>query len=158
MRIFFAIFSLLFIGSCSDLNSARVAPESLISASFELVSFVVEDDSISEVIDWASDDKPTTVNLSCTKANDNCAALAEFFTEQNIPSMVDESRDDISKIELVYERVAARNCSSRSFGCSVSVNSLQMVSDHRQFTSPALSDRQDAATAVNTYRNDYSTR
>ena len=59
---------------------------------------------------------------------------------------------------LVYERVLARDCENRymentvnpynlnypTFGCSNASNMVQMVTDKRQFTSPALLEMQDA--------------
>jgi type IV pilus biogenesis protein CpaD/CtpE len=63
-----------------------------------------------------------------------------------------------NNVTLVYERIQARDCESRyidnpvnpynlnhpTFGCSLAVNMVQMVSDKRQFTNPAIMDYPDA--------------
>ncbi len=69
-------------------------------------------------------------------------------------------------VSLIYERVMARDCDNRyidnskdsasfhhaSFGCSVRVNMVQMVTDKRQFINPALMDYTDGTKAAKIYQ------
>ena len=158
VRYIIAIACILLISSCSTIavNNPPLVPESLISASSEKVSFMVEsEDSINEIFQWIEDDKPTRVNISCVKSNKDCQSLYKKFEDMNIPSANQIIEGEQSNVDLVYERVLARDCKRQKFGCSVASNALQMVADHKQFTSPALSDKQDAAGAVEAYRSKY---
>ncbi len=150
-HIFLIIFALFFISSCAHEKTARVQPESLLSASTENISFnLTNSDSIAPIVSWIEEDLPQEAEISCFKKNGICKEIRGVLRHLAVPfKSVNSGFDD--SIVLIYERISANNCNSRGFGCSVSVNTLQMVPSLRQFTNPSLSDAQDAQRAVNTY-------
>ncbi len=141
-------------------------PESLLSASAEKVKFSIEGETSLEAIsNWIEADSPTRAELSCdSDERGACANARSVLSMQNIP--VDLVAGQGDQVVLVYERVVARPCKAQfisnhqnpfnlnhpSFGCATAMNSVQMVEDYRQFTSPAVSDPQDAEMAVRNIR------
>jgi hypothetical protein len=157
MRLFILLLTVLTVTSCGSNNVKRVEPELLLNSSTEDVSFdLVNNESIGSISQWINDDRPTEARLTCNVKNKLCSQTQQVFKKKLIPFKVEKPEEGATEsVKLLYERVAARDCNPRLLGCSVSVNTLQMVTDHTTFIRPSLSDQQDAAKAARTY-NRYS--
>lgn len=140
------------------------APERLLDSSSERVTIALGSrDALNEISRMATQDPPTRVELNCLRSDALCTEAKTLFVNRNIPA---EFVDDGDEITLVYERLVARDCDSRfvdnsqnnanlnhpALGCSVVGNTVQMVSDKRQFTNPSLMDMQDGSKTVQSYR------
>lgn len=151
MKYLLAILSIIALSSCSHTpNKERITANSLLSASSERVSFgLIDRSAVSSLKGWISDDKPSEAILSCVTGSDLCTDAKSTLEQNNIPFSFNKSGAD--SVTLIYSRIAAHDCDTSRFGCSTAVNSLQMISDRKQFVSPSISDRQNAGKAVIDY-------
>ncbi len=144
----------------------RGQPENLLDVSSEVVNLPVSSQpSIQELTRWIEKDQPSRAELYCEPASDNCQQAQDVLDLYGVPTLVMPSGDEL--VSLVYERVLARDCENRyidnsinpynlnhpTFGCSTSVNMVQMVTDKHQFVRPNLRDPMDARKAVQAYHN-----
>jgi hypothetical protein len=161
-------FSLLLAGCAivpREVAFNRGTPESLLDVSSEVVNVSLTGrSSVDEVVDWVNQDQPTRAELYCMDGDATCAEAERVLGQFGVPVVHVASSDNT--VALVYERVLARDCENRyidnannpynwnhpTFGCSVASNSVQMVSDKRQFVSPALTDYRDGEKSVQTYQ------
>lgn len=163
---------ILSVSACSTIPSTtyynRGSPESLLDVSSEIVNLSVSGETeLDELSDWVHQDQPSRAELYCAEGNPSCTGAQEVLDLYGVPSTYIPAADNV--VSLVYERVLARDCENRyidnatgnpynmnhpTFGCSVAVNMVQMVSDKHQFVRPNLLDLPDAAKAVNVY-NEY---
>ena len=131
----------------------RGAPESLLDQSSEVVNFNVDSPAgIDELVDWVNQDQPTRAELYCTDGSALCLEAHDVLLQFGVDVLFVPSDDNV--VTLIYDRVLARDCENRyidnsindynlnhpTYGCSMASNMLQMVTDKRQFTSPALLD------------------
>lgn len=146
----------------------RDGPEALLDVSSEVVNLSVGDPTrLSELADWISRDQPTRAELYCMVGTRPCDEARKVLELSAVPLMVVPSYDN--SVALVYERILARDCrqsfvdnshnmyntSHPAFGCSVSANTVQQVSDRQQFINPNLSDMPDAKGGVAAYQRAY---
>lgn len=139
-------------------------PERLLDKSSELVTMDLGSrGAFNKIARISGQDKPTRVELNCSPKEAYCAEAKSLFASRGVPTKFGEDSDSVT---LVYERVVARDCDSRwvdnsknnynmhpeAFGCSVVANTLQMVSDKRQFVDPNLTDFTDGAKTQQNYR------
>ncbi len=147
---------------------SRGAPEGLLDTSSEVVNLQITSPvSVQEITNWVNKDQPTRADLACQNGNTLCAEVQEVLHQFGVP--VKYTPTPANNVALIYERVLARDCENRyidnpvnpynlnhpTFGCSTTVNVVQMVGDKHQFTNPALMDYTDAAKAtqlVDSYR------
>lgn len=146
---------LLIVASCaSNGSSVYVKTESLVSASSEKVSFPITDSSsVDAIADWIheGDNKPSSAEISCLEKDTSCLVVKRILKKSKITYTVVPSKSEdakIGNITIMYNKILARDCETADFGCSTSINSLRMVTNREQFTKPAISDFQDAASAV----------
>lgn len=158
----------LALGACSVVpNEAyfnRGTPESLLDVSSEVINVgLTSDRSVDEITDWINRDQPTRAELYCMDGDPICAGAQQVLEQFGVPVHYVAAADN--NVALIYERVLARDCENRfinntvnpynfnhpTFGCSVASNMVQMVSDKRQFVSPALLDYADGRKAAQTY-------
>lgn len=145
---------LLLLSACA-MNSASPAlrPESLIHSSSEKISFPVSDmASLSTVENWiAGGDAPSSAELTCPNRGKVCNSVKKMLSKRGVTvKEVPIAPGAAGNVALIYNRLIAHECAIVRFGCSTSVNALHMVANREQFTKPALSDFQDAASAVKT--------
>ncbi|MFV9875202.1 MAG: hypothetical protein AB8U25_01315 [Rickettsiales endosymbiont of Dermacentor nuttalli] len=156
---------LLCIIACTNGSYTRIEPESLIDFSSEQVSFSLSSPSVIEdITNWLTNDQPSSVELGCNTNNKTCASIIKILGLYNINykfSVIDNN------ITLFYNKVVARDCNrvycdkkgtiirSHNLGCAVSANTVQMVSDHKQFIEPSLLDLHDATKSVHHYNYHY---
>lgn len=157
----------LALPACNEIPAAayydRGDPENLLDVSSEVVTMNLSSTSaMSELTSMVAQDPPTRVQMSCSPRDGLCMEARRMFEQYAVP--VEPS--DSAGITMVYERVIARDCENRyidnsinpynlhylTFGCSVSANMVQMVSDKRQFTNPSLMDYPDGEKAYQVYR------
>jgi hypothetical protein len=148
-----------------DAYAPKGHPEALLSASSERVSFAITDEeSINALAKWLESDRPTRAEVSCSAGSQKCGDIQSVLGVQGVPAERVVGAAD--QVVLVYERVVARPCNPvfvsnhqnpfnlnhPSLGCAISMNAVQMVEDHGQFTDPSLSDPQDAEMGVRNVR------
>ncbi len=141
------------------------SPESLLDESSEIVNFDIADSqSVDELIDWVNQDQPSRAELYCVDGDPLCLETHDVLEQFGIPVLYIASEDNV--VTLVYERIMARDCENRfidnsvnpynlphpTYGCSIASNIVQMVTDKRQFTSPALLDYMDGRKAADIMR------
>ncbi len=155
----------------SDAALNRTSPESLLDVSAEIVNLSVADSqSVSELAEWIQRDTPTRAELYCTGSEPRCSDAKKAFELMGVPVTVMGGGSQMAT--LVYERILARDCNpsfvdtkpnfynapTPSFGCAVSANIVQHVSDKQEFVNPALSDNPNASGAVSAYSRAYAPR
>lgn len=169
-KISLAIALSLFFTACSTIPQEayfnRGAPETLLDVSSEVVNLSVASDSaLNELSDWLNKDQPSRAELYCLDSDPRCAAAQEVLDLYGVQTTYVAAADNT--VSLVYERVLARDCENRfidnhvnpynlnhpTFGCSISANMVQMVSDKHQFVRPNLLDPADADKAVRSYQH-----
>lgn len=138
-------------------------PEALLDKSAERVSFSLSTKTaIADLTSWIDKDQPTKAELSCQQDNPQCMKASKVLSSFSVPITFVAAKKNTSDIVLIYERITARDCTNSfidnrhnfrnlhhpAFGCSVSANILQSVSNHQQIINPALSASQDAEKAV----------
>lgn len=160
--------AVLALGACNSRPPSDAAyltrggPESLLDSSSEVVSLSVASKAdVRALGNWIAKDQPSAAQLFCAKNNKSCADAQAVLGRKNIP--VQQVESNSNNVVLVYQRIVARDCQSRfvddhlnlynpnhpSFGCSIAANTVQQVSDKRQFISPNLSDDPSARYGVN---------
>lgn len=142
----------------------RGGPESLLDVSSEVVNLSVADNAaLSELSNWIRTDQPTRAELYCSDGDLRCTEARKVLDLHGVPTMNVQSGDN--SVALVYERILARDCNQRfvdnssnqwntnhpSFGCSLSANVVQQVSDKQQFIAPNITDVPRATGAVMAY-------
>jgi hypothetical protein len=135
----------------------RGQPESLIDKTSEVVNLKIQSPaSVEEISNWINKDQPTRADLKCPEGDIVCGEAQSTLRQFAVPFKYTASNENT--VALIYERVQARDCETRyidntinpynlnhpTFGCTVSLNMVQMVSDKRVFTDPKLMDYSDA--------------
>lgn len=161
--------ALLALSACQPKPNAsayynRGGPESLLDVSSEVVNLSVADNAaLGELSNWIKTDQPTRAELYCFAGNPRCTEARKVLDLHGVPTMTVESGD--FNVALVYERILARDCNQRfvdnstnqwntnhpSFGCSVSANVVQHVSDKQQFIAPNITDVPNSRGATQAY-------
>jgi hypothetical protein len=166
-NIVYASIAGLVLVACSEIPKEayynRGEPESLLDVSSEVVNLPIDSPAnIQELINQVNKDQPTSAELHCSTSDALCEETENVLHQFGVP--VKHSLSASGGVELVYQRIMARDCESRyidntinpynlnhpTFGCSLAANSVQMVSDKRQFTNPAMMGNSDASKAVQT--------
>ncbi len=162
----FALFLVAACGRYEDGTFSRGAPERLLDVSSEVVNLGVNSArEVDELSQWVGRDQPTRAELYCSEGAPLCREAKQVLELYGVPTLFVPS--NTQTVTLVYERVLARDCDQqfrdvpdlyrnenhKAFGCSISANIVQHVSQKQQFVSPNLSDYRDAEAAVNNYNS-----
>ncbi len=146
-------------------------PESLIDVSAEIVNLGVSNPSeIKELAAWIDRDRPTRAELSCVAGTKQCVDAQKVLELNGVPFAAGTNAEN--SVTLFYERILARDCDQSyvdnpnnsynvthpHFGCAVSANMVQHVSDKQQFISPNVSDAPSAVRGVNDIKRAYAPR
>jgi hypothetical protein len=149
----------------------RGGPEALIDVSSEIVNLSTASKAdIVELAAWIENDRPTRAQLNCTGGEGQCTEAQKVLDLNGVPTV--SSAGNTSTVTLIYERILARDCNPRyidnpsnyynlnhpSFGCAMSANMVQQVTNKQEFVSPNLSDDPSAVRAVNDLRRAYTPR
>ncbi len=139
----------------------RGEPESLLDYSSEVVNLkIASPASVQEVADAVNKEQPTRAEVSCEPQDTLCGQVKNVMQQFGVQTKYKLPNPGSSpSVALVYDRLQARNCQNRyidntisgynnlnspTLGCSTAINIVQMVTDKRQFTDPALMDMPDA--------------
>lgn len=135
----------------------RGHPESLLDVSSEVINFkLASPATVQEITDTLNKEQPTRATVNCQERSSLCKEVKSVMHQFKVDVKYHPS--NANTVSLVYERTQARNCQNRyidrtwnpynlnspTMGCSVAINTVQMVSDKHQFTDPALMDAPDA--------------
>lgn len=152
----------------SEFSVDRGAPERLIDTSSEVSTFsLTSKNSLSKLSKALSGEPVSKAVLKCSLTSSKCAQAKEMLERRSIPFKV--SAEKGNAVLLTYEKVVVRDCNPRfadntkdssrnnhpAFGCAVSANIVQSVTDKKDFTNPSLLDYPDAEKAVSSYRKGY---
>jgi hypothetical protein len=142
------------------------SPERLLDRSHEVRRFELSapggSDKAMAAINSSS---PNAASLYCNAKVVGCKELQKRLQFKGIPTRVVGS--GANAVELVYDRITARDCDPRyrndvrdyhvtiapEYGCAVTSNMLQHVSDRAQFTHPKTMENPPASDAVSSYLN-----
>lgn len=136
--------------------------ESLLDVSTEAVNIkLTSQASVQKVIAVINKEQPTRAKVTCKETDPLCKQVRNVMKQFKVPVEYRSAR--AGNVSIVYERIMARNCQNRyiditadqnnnnlnnlnhpTLGCSVAINTVQMVTDKRQFTDPALMDDVDS--------------
>lgn len=144
----------------------RGGPEALLDVSSEVVNLsVASRTDRKDLSAWIEKDQPTRAELNCAVNNKICAEAEKILDLHGVPVSRGNGADQT--VTLIYQRILARDCSQRyidntpnhynahhsAFGCSISANMVQQVTDKQEFVAPNLSDEPSAVGAINALRN-----
>ena len=144
----------------------RGQPESLIEESSRVVNIKVSSPtSVQDIVDFLSKEQPTRALVDCKSGDSLCKEIKSVMRQFKVAAKYRTASDN--KVSLIYEKVQARDCQHRyidrpenydninspTFGCSIAVNIVQMVSDKRQFTNPAYMTTPDVSKAMQAIQN-----
>ncbi len=171
--VLFSLVALLALSACDRPSDAafynRGGPDALLDVSSEVVNLsVAGPNELSQLSSWVEQDQPSRAELYCTPGEPRCTEARKVLELHGVPVMQVPSMDYTAA--LVYERILARDCNptfrdrtynnwnlrSPSFGCSISANIVQHVSDKQQFVNPNLTDTPRATGAVAAYGRAYA--
>lgn len=158
------------LAACSEIPQEayfnRGTPESLLDMSSESVSVALGSGSggRDELVGWVNQEQPTRADLACAQGEAACEQAREVLDQFRVPYQYGDAGRNA--VVLYYERVLARDCENRfidnsvnpynfnhpTFGCSIAANTVQQVSDKRQFINPALLDFTDGQKSVQAVR------
>lgn len=166
----YMLLSIVALASCASIPpeaySNRGNPEALLDVSAEVVNLDISTPAtVSELEGWVREDAPSRAELYCAAGSELCTKAQAVLARYGIAFEVVPSAEDSAA--LIYERILARDCENRyidhsinpyhlsapTFGCSVSVNIVQHVTDKQQFIRPSLLETQDAAKAIQAHQN-----
>lgn len=159
---FTALSSLLLVcTACSEIPKeayyAHGQPESLLEKSDSHATFSLSSsNSMSTVVNWLNQSNPKEAALRCQETSKNCNKLERLLVKKGITVTRTMARNN--QAVFTYTTVKARDCENRyidnminpynlnypTLGCSVAANSVQMVTDRKDFIDPNLSDLPDA--------------
>ena len=140
----------LVMTSCAHQSRTPVAAESLLNVSTEKVSFSIKNTAtLPQIEKWIQYDYPTAAEISCEDDLYSCEQAKKMLEDYDILYRKTNPTSPNNRIALIYDRITANDCDTKDLGCSVTANVLQMTSDFRQYTHPALSGSPSASRAVN---------
>jgi len=144
----------------------RGNPESLLDYSSEVVNLKIQSAaSVSEMTRVINKNQPTRAEVSCNTSSAICNQVKKVMAQFKVKTKYTDSNKNT--VALVYEKVLARDCQSRyidnprnqenlnypTLGCANAVNMVQMVTDKKEFTNPALMETPDAGKSVQAIEN-----
>lgn len=146
--------TLLLVSACSAIPPSAyqtpTTPESLLDVSQEVVTIdAVGSTTPSELSSLLESNTPSRVVVACNPEVGACKRAIRVLDQYGVPY---ETAMEGPGIQLHFETVLAHDCEQgflsnhinpynfnhASMGCSVAANTVQMVSDRRQFTSPVI--------------------
>ncbi len=165
MKKIICLLVILSVGACNNIPkeayNSRGGPESLLNITTERVDVALDSQgAIAEINEWIEQDKPARAELLCLSSDRLCKKAKKLLSSSDIS--VEHESVASNKVVLVYERVSVRDCdnsfmtnhinpynlSHPTFGCSTSMNMVQMISDKTQITDPVLLGLPDADSAI----------
>ena len=156
-----SVLSLLLV-SCTktpkEAYFARGEPEGLLDYSSEVVNLKLDSRvAIREMTAVINKEQPTRADLRCSASDAVCRDAKKVLRQFGVKTKYKAT--NTATVSLFFERILARDCQSRyidptnnsqnlnspTFGCSIAANSVQMVTNKRQFTNPAVMGKTESA-------------
>lgn len=149
----------------------RGDPESLLEVSTEIHHLDIATSAGADTLKQKLEGElPTRAELNCAESEASCINAKRTLELRGVTTKMGDVADHT--VVLIYERIIARDCNPQyvdnpynyfnknhpSFGCAVTSNMVQSVSDKRQFTNPPLSDMPGAKRGVNDMYRAYTPR
>ena len=141
----------------------RGDPESLLSTSSEVVNFDFSTPNMLTDLSRAlTHEPPSQMIANCSITDPTCKQAVDMALAAKI-NVIETGKGDT--IALVYEHTEARDCDARyvnnasndsnlnhpAFGCAFRANTVQMVTNKKQFTHPGLLDFRDGEKTEQNY-------
>lgn len=155
-KFLLVISCLLALAACGRTDPKAYAnrgePENLLTKSTDVVTIDIGPENWNyKLHDTILADPPESAKLNCSLDYVECIQAKNILNKLGVPFEITGAGQSVT---MFYTRVLARDCTSRyvnntsnqrnlnhpTFGCSVVGNTVQMVSDKRQFTNPPLMD------------------
>lgn len=162
--------SALLLSACSQIPQGNYnnhgAPESLLDISVEQVTVPLDGAAgVDDLINVINQQQPSQAVLQCAYDDVLCQNARRVLQQFAVPS-TEEASAGGNQVVLMYEQLLARDCDSRyvdntinpynlnhpAFGCATAANMVQMTSDKRQFTNPALLGHADGSITRRAYK------
>lgn len=149
----YTVLALSLVSACSVIPQGAnqpYTPESLLDVSQEVVTIdAVSASSASELSGLLESNSPSRVVVACNPSVGACKKAIKVLNQYGVPY---ETASEGPAIALHFDNVVAHDCEQgfvsnhinpynlnySALGCSVSANTVQMVSDRRQFHNPAV--------------------
>ncbi len=166
----YSLISLLLLVTACDIPHPEYVdsgnPERLLDVSYETVTVsMAKKNAVTNFSKIISESKPSKAEIRCSLNNTRCAQAKEILERNSV--VINLSHEQSNSILLSYKKAIVRDCNSRyvddtevrttynhpAFGCAVSANIVNMVSNKQQFTEPNLLDFPDAEKANQSYNS-----
>jgi len=162
---------LLVLTSCApNIPSAHynLTPEGMIDVAREEVTVPLDrPQGLDDLATWLEQSAPSHAILECAQGDALCSSAQRMLNNVGVPAAWRTSNGS-NQVMLSYEKLTVRKCDQRSvdrknrynnlrhkaLGCSVVSNTLNAVSDKRQFINPEKLGYLDGTQAVIIY-DDY---
>ena len=164
-----SLFCSLTLGACTNIPPGayddRGNPERLLIPTSEVVTIDLKDSNYAEHLsDALKENSPTRAIVSCPLDDTACKKATQLLSANKI-AMENVGRG--STVTLVYNSAVVQACDNSytdnmqnennlnydAFGCSISSNMANMVTDKRQFTNPNLLDFYSGEKAASVYKD-----
>jgi len=159
----YTVLALSLVSACSVIPQGAnqsYSPESLLDVSQEVVTIdAVNASSASELSTLLESNSPSRVVVACNPAVGACKKAIKVLSQYGVPY---ETANEGPAIALHFDNIVAHDCEQgfvsnhinpynlnyAAFGCAVSANTVQMVSDTRtvedyKLTPPSLNSNQN---------------
>ena len=155
------------IAACSEIPKQayynRGQPEALLNVSSEeQIVDLNQRNGLQQLTQVVNRHQPTSAELSCSNRL-LCTRATEVLNQYKVPFK--QNNDGGNSVTLNFRSIQARDCENRyidnhinpynlnhpTFGCSIAVNQVQMVSNKGQFVDPILLGSYDGEKATQNY-------
>ncbi len=155
------------LAACSQIPKQayynRGQPESLLSVTSEETTIDLRQrNGLQQLTQAVNKHAPSNAELSCSNQM-LCTRAVEILNQYKVP--YHQTTGAYNTVTLNYKTVEAKDCENRyidnhinpynlnhpTFGCSIAINQVQMVSDKRQFVDPVLLGSYDGEKATQNY-------
>ena len=159
--------SLCLLTACDPLPRSaynnRGNPESQLTKSTDIVTLdIASNASLNTLSDKLAAAQPTHAVLSCDPAQKICKKARGILATFDVPTQI---IGEDNAVALMYDRTETTDCDSSfvdnsqnsdnlnhpAFGCSLRSNTVNMVSDKKQFTNPSITGQMDGEKAAQNY-------
>lgn len=166
-KILFSLLSVSTLAACSQIPKQayynRGQPESLLNVTSEEVTIDLRQrNGLQQLTQSVNKRQPSSAVVSCNNQM-LCSRATEILNQYKVPFQ--QESGSYNTVTLSYKTIEARDCENRyidnhinpynlnhpTFGCSIAVNQVQMVSDKRQFVDPVLLGSYDGEKATQNY-------
>ena len=154
-------------GEPMDSIDERVTPESLLSITSETTTLnLLSSHNIEDLRNWlVNNDVPDYAKLeNCLEGNPFCERAKHMLSTSGVTYQMVQSNDTNARPKIVmnHESVNIKDCykyqqsGTFNFGCAMSTNILQGITDKRQLVTPKISGMSDASKGISDLKGYYN--